>query len=218
VYRLKAILFDFDGTLVHSIDLLVELFTESLKEQGVEPARPEEIRRLIGEPLDAIFKKLTNLVDVERFNKSFHAKEDARHTAEHIRLVQDTLPTLRFLKSQGLKLGIVSTKQRELIEPLSRELSIYEFFDVVIGGYDVKNHKPHPEPILLACERLSLEPAEVLYVGDSLLDLNAAKNAKTTFVGVLTGTATLQDFQKNKADYIFSHIGELSELTRKLLA
>jgi phosphoglycolate phosphatase len=214
---IKAILFDFDGTLVHSIDLLVAIFSECLIEQGITPANPDTIRRLIGEPLDVIFRKLTNLLDVEKFNQSFHAKEDIRHTAEHIRLVKDTIPTLEFLKKQGFKLGIVSTKQRELVEPLSRELNIESFFDVVVGGKDVVNHKPHPEPILIACERLGIKPVETLFVGDSLLDLNAAKAAGSIFVGVLTGSASREDFEKNRADYIFGHIGEIANLTRKLL-
>ena len=214
---IKAILFDFDGTLVHSIDLLVEIFTECLVEQGVTPATPNEIRRMIGKPLDVIFRKLTNLVDVEKFNHSFHKKEDARHTTEYIRLVKDTIPTLEFLKNKGFKLGIVSTKPRDLIEKFLEDLEISGFFEVIIGGKDVKNHKPHPESIFLACEKLEIQPKEILFVGDSLIDLNTAKNAGSIFIGVLTGVCARKDFEQNRADYIFSHIGEITHLVSQLL-
>ena len=215
--KLKAILFDFDGTLVHSVSVLVSLFEEVLAEQNFPPADPKKIRRLIGEPLDQIFRKLTNLDNIEYLSESFHAKENARHTAEHIQLMKEVIPTLEFLKSQNLKLGIVSTKQRELVKPLSAELKIGKFFDVMVGGWDVKNPKPHPEPILLACKKLEIKPREIIFVGDSLLDLQSAKSAEAIFVGVLTGVCSREEFKKARADYIFSHVGEMVNLVRRVL-
>lgn len=215
--QLKAIIFDFDGTLVHSIDLLVEIFSECLIEQGVTPAHPTTIRQLIGEPLDVIFRKLTNLVDVTKFNHSFHEKENARHTREYIRLVRDTIPTLEFLQKKGFKLGIASTKPRDLIVKFLEDLGVSSFFEVIIGGKDVENHKPHPESIFLACEKLEVTPREIIFVGDSLIDLNTAKNAGSIFVGVLTGVCARKDFEQNHADYIFNHIGELTHLVNQLL-
>ena len=214
--KLKSILFDFDGTLVHSVDILVSLFEEVLAEQNLPPTSPKKIRKLIGEPLDQIFQKLTNFDNIEHLTESFHTKENAQHTAEHIQLMREVVPTLEFLKSQNLKLGIVSTKQRELVEPLSAELKIRKFFDIMVGGWDVKNPKPHPEPILHACEKLDISPQETIFVGDSLLDLQSAKAAKAVFVGVLTGVCDQTEFKKNHADYIFSHVGELINLVRRL--
>jgi len=215
VKKLKAALFDFDGTLVRSIDVLVDLFEECLIEQSIKPIDRKEIRQLIGEPLDKIFQKLTNLVDVSHFSKNFRAKERAKHNARYIPLVEGTIPTLEFLKSQNLKLGIVSTKQRELIEPFSVELGIEKFFDVVIGGNDVKKPKPDPEPILLACKRLKVEPHETIFVGDSLLDLAAAKKSGVIFIGVLTGTTTREVFEKKQADYIFDNINKMTSLLER---
>ncbi len=213
---LKAVLFDFDGTLVSSTELLCDIFNECLVEQGVEPASRESLRRMLGEPLDSIFRKLTNLVDVDRFNKSFQEKEVGRHTTEHIALVRDTKPTLEFLREQNYQLGIVTTKETGPVTDLLVEYQLKDLFGVIIGRDQVKQPKPDPEPVLLACERLEIKPAEALFVGDSLLDLTAAKEAGSIFVGVLTGACNRQEFEQNKADYIFSHVGELVELVRHL--
>ncbi len=213
---LRAILFDFDGTLVSSTELLCDIFNECLVEQGVEPASRESLRRMIGEPLDSIFRRLTNLVDVEQFNKSFTAKEIGRHTTEHIALVRDTEPTLKFLRKQNYQLGIVTTKETGPVTDLLTDYGLKDFFETIIGRDQVDNPKPDPEPVLLACERLEIKPQEALFVGDSLLDLTAAKEAGSIFVGVLTGACDRREFVENKADYIYSHVGELTELVRHL--
>lgn len=206
----KAILFDFDGTLVHSIDFIIELFVECFREQNIEPASKDTIRRLIGEPLTQIARKLSNLIDVEKFSESFRQKETLRHHT--IQFIEETLPTLEAIKAQKIKLAIVSTKPHQMIERYLDDKKIKDLFELIIGGDDVKNPKPDPEPIFLACEKLGIETPETMLVGDSLMDCLAAKNADVIFVGVLTGTASKKDFQENGADYIFQHIGEVKKL------
>lgn len=210
--NLRAILFDFDGTLVHSIDLLVQIFTECFIEAGFNSINRDAVRRMIGEPLEEIFRQLTGITNVEKLCVNFRQKEDARHTATEIQLVSGTIPALEFLRARGLKLGIVSTKRRKLVEPLAAELAIGQFFEVVVGGSDVEKPKPDPAATLLACEKLGVEPAATLFVGDSLLDLRSARTAGCTFVGVLTGTATEKDFRQNRADYILKNVGEIPKL------
>jgi len=214
--RLKAILFDFDGTLVYSIDLLVDIFGIVLAEQNLSPVDPVKIRKLIGEPLPKIFEKIAPTEDTNFLEKRFREIEETRNNSDEIKIVTETLPTLEFLKSHNLRLGIVSTKRVAVVEKLARELGIWEFFEIIVGRDLIEKPKPDPEPILFGCRKLEIEPREILFVGDSLLDLKSAKAAKTTFVGVLTGVCDRTEFAENRADYVFGHIGELTNLIRDL--
>ena len=214
--KLKAILFDFDGTLVHSIDLLVGIFGELLAEQNLTKVPAAEIRKLIGEPLPKIFKKIAPTGDTDFLEKRFREIEATRNNSDEIKIVAETLSTLKFLKSHNLRLGIVSTKRVAVVEKLARELGIWEFFEIIVGRDLITKPKPDPEPILFGCRELGIKPQEILFVGDSLLDLESAKAAKATFVGVLTGVCDRAEFAENRADYVFGHIGELINLIRDL--
>lgn len=214
--QLKAILFDFDGTLVHSIELLVSIFKQVLEEKYL-PAQPEiALRKLIGRPLSEIFQKIAPGENASELENRFRSIEQTRNNSSEIALVAETFSTLKFLQARNLQRGIVSTKNVSVVEKLAKELKIWDFFTVVVGRDLVAKPKPDPEPILFACSKLGIDPRETLFVGDSLLDLAAAKNAGAPFVGVLTGVADRAEFSENRADYIFSHIGELVNLVREI--
>ncbi|MFH0776039.1 MAG: HAD family hydrolase [Patescibacteria group bacterium] len=217
--KLQAVLFDFDGTLVRSIDLLVEIFGLVLAEKKLPVVAPGELRKLIGQPLIEIFQEITPVTDpveLADLEKRFREIEIGHNNAGEILPFAETRPTLEFLQKKHLRLGIVSTKRVEVVEKLARELAIWDFFEVVIGRDLVAKPKPDPEPILLACDKLGIAPRASLFVGDSLLDLQAAKNAGAPFVGVLTGVCDRAEFEKNRADYIFAHLGGLANLVREI--
>lgn len=213
---LKAILFDFDGTLVSSVDMYVDIFIECLAEQGVTPGSRAEIRYMAFTPLDQIFEKLATVLDVNKFRESFLTKELALNHSDNLPLIEEVPVLLNFLRKQKIKAGIVSSKIRKPIEDLLHDYELAKYFDIIVGRDDVESPKPSPEPVFYACEQLAVKPSETLFVGDSLLDLTAAKEAGSTFVGVLTGACTREELARNKADYIFTHVGEVAELVRHL--
>ncbi|MDN8994255.1 HAD-IA family hydrolase, partial [Staphylococcus aureus] len=83
--------------------------------------------------------------------------------------------TLGVLHAKGLPLALVTNKPTPFVAPILEALGIAHLFDVIIGGDDVQNKKPHPEPLLLVAERLSVAPSSLLFVGDSRNDIQAAK-------------------------------------------
>jgi pyrophosphatase PpaX len=91
------------------------------------------------------------------------------------------------LRDEGRRLGIVSAKRRATIDLAFDRIPLRHLFDVVVGGDETAKHKPDPEPLLLACERLGVEPQGAAYVGDAPFDVAAAKAAGLASVAVTWG-------------------------------
>jgi pyrophosphatase PpaX len=91
------------------------------------------------------------------------------------------------LKEEGRRLGIVTAKRRVTVDLAFAKLPIGHFFDVVVGGDETERHKPDPAPLLLAAERLGVDPDDCVYVGDSPFDIRSAKAAGMHAVAVTWG-------------------------------
>lgn len=100
---------------------------------------------------------------------------------------------LKTLKSQGAQIGIISTKFRFRIREMVDQHFPKDFFDIIIGGEDVKQAKPDPQGIKKALRRLHRRKSETLYIGDSTVDAETAQAAKVDFVGVLNGMTTREE-------------------------
>ena len=117
--------------------------------------------------------------------------------------------TLGALHAKGLPLALVTNKPTPFVAPILASLDIAKYFTVVIGGDDVKNKKPHPEPLLLVAEKLGLAPAALLFVGDSRNDIQAAKAAGCSSIGLTYGYNYGEPISLSEPDYIFDQFNEL---------
>lgn len=196
IERYNAILFDFDFTLGDSSIGISESVNHALARMGYEPVADRRIHEMIGLPLKIICQRLTGIEDeatAATFRTHFHELAATR-VVESSSLYPGVSGLLLDLKKQGKALGVVSTKSRKPLVDILEMHSIHEHFEVVISGEDVANHKPHPEGLLLAAETINLKPDQILYVGDTILDAEAASAAGMDFVAVLSGTTTCKDF------------------------
>jgi len=94
---------------------------------------------------------------------------------------------LEQLRAQGRRLGLVTAKRRATVELAFEHVPLRHVFDTIVGGDETERHKPDPEPLLLAAERLGARPEETAYVGDSPFDIRAAKAAGMGSVAVTWG-------------------------------
>jgi phosphoglycolate phosphatase len=126
-------------------------------------------------------------------------------------VVYDYVPeTIEHLRGKGLRLGIVSTKYRyRIVEVLGRE-GLLEPFEVIIGGEDVSEFKPDPESLNLALDKLDIPPEAALYVGDSVVDAEAALRAGVPFVAVLSGSTPREAFSEFEPRMILDSVRELT--------
>lgn len=208
--KYKYYFFDFDYTLVNSEKGIVGCFVNTMKDFGIEPPVYEYIRSTIGMPIEAEVEKLTGLTGEqnEAFINRYKKYADEIMTA-NTHFFPDTLPALRRIKEAGSKVAIVSTKTRHRIMEKFQLDKVTELVDVVIGREDITLCKPNPQGIFIAMEKLGAKAEEILYLGDSLYDAGAAKNAKVDFAAVLTGTTTKEEFADYPAVKIMQNLSEL---------
>lgn len=207
----KAVVFDFDYTLGDSTNGIVLCVNYALKNLGYESQPLNEIKKTIGLSLKETFFKLTlddNKDNAERFAELFKEKADVV-MVDHTELYDGVKDILQKLKGMGYKTAIVTTKFHYRIEQILNKFEAKALIDVVVGAEDVKIEKPNPEGLLWTIEHMGFSKEEVLYVGDSLVDAETAKNAGVVFAAVLTGTTTKSDFEKCSNVYIGHNIVDI---------
>ena len=195
--KYKTYLFDFDYTLANSERGILLCFQYVLKNNGYHDITDEAIKKTIGLTLEdefTIFTGITDKDELARLKKEYVAKADQEMVA-NTKLYPEVLPMIDKIKQSNAKIGIISTKYRYRIMKTLEQYEIQESVDLVVGGEDVSVAKPDPQGILKAVDELGQNKRDVLYIGDSLVDANTAKNAGIDFLGVTTGTTTKEDFK-----------------------
>lgn len=207
----KAYVFDFDYTLGDSTEGIVQCVNYALQKLGIEGKPTEEIRRTIGLSLKQTYRVLSGDENEQReilFSGYFKQKADEVMVA-NTKLYPKVKTCMERLKKEGSKIGIVTTKYHYRIAQILAEFGAENLVDVIIGGEDVSEPKPNPEGLLSAIEQLKQDKKEILYVGDSLVDAETAQRAGVTFVGVLTGTTTEEEFERFPRLCIAQSVAEL---------
>ncbi|EPT6777723.1 HAD family hydrolase [Campylobacter coli] len=183
----KTILFDLDGTLIDSTDAILNSFQGAFKILGLTPKNNEEIKNLIGHPLEHMFKIL--------YHEKAHLSQEFvlayREIYSQIYLEQTTLlPKAKEaleLGSEIADLGIVTTKGGKFTPILLDYLGVKKFFKILITLEDVTNPKPSSEPIILALKRLNKTQENAYMIGDTILDIQAAISANITPLALTCG-------------------------------
>ena len=208
-----AVVFDFDYTLADSSHGVIECINFALGEMGLDHVSYEAACRTIGLSLSATFLALGEHHEPHRCNE-FHQLFIRRADDVMVNLTNlyDSVPaTIDVLRQRGLRLGIVSTKYRRRINEVLIREALLDRFQIVIGGEDVEEHKPHPQGLLRAIDELKCPTPSVLYVGDSVVDAEVARRAGVPLVVVLTGTTSRDEFDNYDPLAMLDSISELPE-------
>ncbi|MFA5455240.1 MAG: HAD family hydrolase [Sulfurimonas sp.] len=189
------ILFDLDGTLIDSTEAILESFHHSFDVHKHPKQSDEEIKALIGYPLDIMYE---NLGVKRELILDFVAtyKEHYRDISTQKTTLLKNAREAVLLAKEFATLGIVTTKTGRYSRVLMEHFGLMEHFEVLIGREDVQNPKPHEEPILKALEKLDTQNREIWMIGDTKLDLIAATNANVNSIAVLSGYDDLETLKK----------------------
>lgn len=204
-------LFDFDYTLADSSRGIVMCYRNVLERHHHTGITDETIKRTIGKTLQESFSIMTGITDadtLEKYRKEYVKEADTHMTANTF-LFPETIEVLTRLKTNGAKLGIISTKYRyRIMELLGKKLP-ENFLDIIVGGEDVQHPKPAPEGVLFAIGHLGCRKEDVLYVGDSTVDAETAQAAQVDFAGVLHGATTYDELAAYPHVAIMKTLAEL---------
>ncbi len=204
------VIFDLDGTVVDTVELIVESFRYATRLVLGDGLPDEVIMAGVGQPLMAQMQRLSpehaqELYDVYReYN---HRRHD-----ELIRGYEGIEEMLTALKAAGRQLGIVTSKSRDTTGMAFRAVGLEEHFDVVITASDSDEHKPSPAPIRLCLERLGAQAEGAIYVGDSPVDIRAGAAAGVSTAAVAWGVFGAQPLLAEQPDYWVDDPDELLRL------
>jgi len=200
------ILFDLDGTLIDSTEAILESFHNSFDVHNHPHPSDEDIKALIGHPLDVMYANLgideTLVWDFVTTYKE-HYREISTQKTELLEFASQAV----LLANEFATIGIVTTKTGRYSKVLMEHFDLMQYFKVLIGREDVEKPKPDAEPILKALNILEDKNQEIWMIGDTKLDLISAKNAKVNSIGVLSGYDTKETLQKY-TDFIFENTYE----------
>jgi pyrophosphatase PpaX len=185
VVRFPVVLFDLDGTVVDSGAIILASMRHATREVlGVE-YRDEELMGAVGGPgLEAQMAVLAP-DRVDELVRVYRAHNEPLH--DELEACDGMDDVLVRLKEEGRRLAIVTAKRRSTVELAFARVPLGHLFETVVGGDETEQHKPEPEPLLVAAQRLRVPPRDCAYVGDSPFDVRAARAAGMHGIAVTWG-------------------------------
>ena len=209
--NITTLLFDFDGTLLDTNELIIQTYQTVLNKHY--PGKYERVHILPF--LGPVLKDVFDEIDPEK-SEQLMSEYREWNLANHDLMVTEfdgVAETLRQLKSNGMKMAIVSTKRKNMIMRGMKLIGIEDLFDTVIGIDDVQRAKPDPEPLVLAMERLGSSAAETLMIGDNFHDILGGKNAGVRTAGVAWSLKGERYMRELEPDFVLQHISDLLPIT-----
>lgn len=209
---IRAVLFDLDGTLINTNELIIKSFKHTYKSELNLEVEELEIYSHFGEPL---FKTLSYYGEenVDRLLNTYREYNSKMHDG-----LVSGFPMAREavagLKEMGLIVGVVTSKRKEMTGRSLKAGNLENTMDIIVTPEDTTAHKPDPEPILFACKALNINPDEVLYVGDTSFDLNCSRRAGAKNCLVTYTVLPIEELMKLKPDFTIDNLMELIELVK----
>lgn len=208
---ITTILFDLDGTIVDTNELIIQSFLHTLEGVTEPPFTRERIIPHMGFPLQEQLRFFSGLEEVDELAVKYRKFNLEKHD-ELVAEFPNVRETLAALKERGLRLGVVTNKMRQTTLMGLKRCGLEAFMETIVAIDDVTRGKPDPEPVLLALSRLQVSPDETLMVGDSQYDIVAGRDAGVRTVGVawsLKGEEHLRGFGP---DYMIHEMTDLLDI------
>lgn len=195
------ILFDLDGTLLDTYDMILTSMRYTINEVEGQHRSDEELMAYVGTPLLDQMLHFTsgNHARAEELVDIYRAYNDAIHD-ENIHAFPGTKEALAALAQAGCRMGVVTSKRHWLANRGLELCGLDSFFEFLVGSDDWPEHKPAPGPILHGCELLNVAPTQCIYIGDSPFDIQAANAAGCRSVAALWGMFSPEELAAHNPD------------------
>lgn len=214
--KVSAILFDLDGTLLDTIDLLLSSVRWAFRDRSGRVPTTEEWIAGIGTPLESQMRVYAaDGDDLAALVKGYRDYQRAHHD-ELTRAYADAIETVAGLRRTGYRLGVVTSKASDIANRSLRFVGLDQYLDVVVGYDSTTRHKPDPEPVHFALDALQVRAPEAIFVGDSPHDMFAGNAAGVTTVGALWGPFSRSALVPASPRHYLNRIGDLPALLEQL--
>jgi HAD superfamily hydrolase (TIGR01549 family) len=198
---IKAVIFDLDQTLIDSKDAHLASMVNSLEREGW----PTKIKWLYGMTAEGILKYNFTDMPEETVRKIVaHKRIILKNYLNKVKVLSGAVELLRFLKENKIKVVLITNNTHREIYELLDTLDIRKYFDILVGIEDTDEPKPSPHPIIKAIEQLRMPLEEILYIGDSDTDIEAAKAAGLRIIINTQVNDTAEE--KDKADWVVTDL------------
>jgi HAD superfamily hydrolase (TIGR01509 family) len=205
--HLKCIVFDMDGTLTQTNQLIYDSFNNIAQKYAGKIFSIPEIHAMFGPPEEEALLAIVSPEQIDEVMKEYLSFYRANHN-KLAQLYPGIEEILGYVKKSGRKLALFTGKGMHTTKITLEEFHIENYFDFVITGNDVVNRKPSSEGLHKIMQQFSLKPQEVLMVGDAVSDVKAAHEAGVKIAAVVWDSYAKENILQMKTDFVFHNVKE----------
>jgi len=214
--KYRAVLFDYDGTLVDTNQIIINSWQHMANVAGNGMKfRVEDLIPTFGKPLEDAIAEQAEKYGITGYSTEELTECYRQYQRNHQDELGDLFPGIRELlkelKKRGYLVGIVTSRTLDTTRSGLARYDVLEYFDDMVGEEDTDIHKPNPEPCLICCKKLGVKPSEAIMVGDSRHDIACANNAGAASVFVRWSFCTKEEELEgvSKPTYVISSADQL---------
>lgn len=210
--KIKTILFDLDGTLINTTDIILSTFIETFKYFMPNLVLDsKELTNLLGQTLFTTFEYYADSKEkVDEMVKYYRILSNDK-IEQGLKAFPFAKETLQYLKKKNIQIGVVTSKMKSIATYHLELTHLSNYMDILIGYEDTKNHKPDPEPLLNAIEKLSAKKQQTIYIGDHENDITAAKKAGILSCAV-TYSPRIQEMLILQPEFVIDELRHIKDL------
>ena len=214
---LKTIIFDFDGTIGNTQQIILRSMQATIKELGLPERTDSQCAAMIGLPLTQCFTNLypdftETVVDEEKgalCAATYRRLFDEFNEPGAVPLFPHVPETIKKLHQKGIELTIASSRSHQTLDAYVRDLQLGEYIQYILGVEDVEDAKPGPGPVLKTLKDFGRLPEECIVVGDTKYDIQMAHNAGVKAVGVTYGNGSRKEMEEENTEWIIDDFAEM---------
>lgn len=206
--EVKGVIFDLDGTLIDSYEAIYLSFHHVYSQLNLPPLSYAQVKKVVGKGLSYTFRDLLGDELVPKALALFREKYEEVFR-EHTKLLPDVPEVLEALYKRKIQMAVATNKLGRFSRAIFEHFQLQKYFKAIIGDGDVAHNKPHPEMIYCALAQMGLTKEEVIFVGDSVIDIQTAHNAGMRIFAVPSGNASPEELEKAQPTVLLERLIDL---------
>ncbi len=214
--RTACVIFDLDGTLTQTNELIYATFNHVARKYVGKTFTPKEISGMFGPPEDIAIERMVGSKNIDAAMGDFYNFYETHHPGM-AEMYDGMREILEFLKEPGIILAIFTGKGKRSTLITLEKIGIKQYFDLIVTGHDVRNHKPSADGIRKVLDKFGFPPEQVLMVGDAVADVRAAHEAGVPMAAVLWDSYGHEAVVQMDVDYRFYSVAEFSAWLRSVI-